>query len=297
MKLESFSPTLILVPVDDAVGFAPSLRLVERLAAAACARVTLLHVVGVMNPAAAHDSTSLNLATVQARAARQNSESSLWILADQLRGHGLDAASLIETGDPANVILAQAEALRVDLLIMGTHAPPRAERLLLGSVAEPILQRARVPVLVVPPGASAWPASQPVAVLITLDGSPLAQRSLPVGAGLAQLLEGDLHLLRVASQRDIHNANAYVEDVASALPSNVRASVVIGALAAETIQRYAHEHSVASSLSHRMVEADSAARCWGVSPWRSCPRLPFQRWWCRRWLACQRGGRRNAHGS
>jgi hypothetical protein len=78
MKLESFVPTSILVSVDDQVSAAPSLRLIERLASAARDRVTLLHVIGVVNPAAAHDSTSLNLAIVQARAALHDADSALW---------------------------------------------------------------------------------------------------------------------------------------------------------------------------------------------------------------------------
>lgn len=248
MKLESFVPTSILVPLDDPLDAAPSLRLVERLAAAARARVTLLHVVGLLNPAAAHDSTSLNLAAVQARAALQDAGSSLRALANQLRGHGLEAAPLIDTGDPANVILSQAEALSLDLLIMSTHAPPLAERVLLGSVAERIVQRARVPVLVVSSGTTAWRASHAVDVLITLDGSPRAERALPVGVGLVRLLDGGLHLLRVANQRYSATARRYVEDVALRLRSdglpNVCASEMTSPSVGETIRRYAHEHGV-----------------------------------------------------
>jgi nucleotide-binding universal stress UspA family protein len=248
MKLEFFVPRSILVPIDDRLGVAPSLRLVERLAAAARARVTLLQVIGAVNPAAAHDSTSLNLAAVQAKAALQDAGASLWALADQLRGHGLEAASLVDTGDIANVILGQAAALKVDLLVLGTRSPPLPERLLLGSVADRVIQRAQMPILVVPSGATLWRASQPVDVLVTLDGSPLAERALAVGIGLAQLLDGGVHLLRVVNQRDDPNAKEYVKDVASALRSgglpNVRASAMTSPSTGETIRMYAHEHGV-----------------------------------------------------
>ncbi len=248
MKFESFVPRSILIPVDDPLDAALSLRLVERLAAAARARVTLLHVMGVVNPAAAHDSTSLNLASIQARAALHDANSSLSALADELRAQGLEAASLIDTGDPANVILGHAEALRVDLLMMGTRSPPVVERVLFGSVADRILQRARVPLLLAPPGATAWRASQPVDVVITLDGSSLAEHALPIGVGLARLLEGSLHLLRVANQRDTPAARSYMEDVAATLGSddlpNIRASVITSPSASETIRRYAHDNGI-----------------------------------------------------
>ena len=91
----------------------------------------------------------------------------------------------------------------MDLLIIGTHRPPLAERLLLGSVADRVIQKARVPVLVVPAIATAWRASHPVDVLIPLDGSPPAEGAVPVGYGLAHLLEGDLHLL-VVPPRAVH---------------------------------------------------------------------------------------------
>ena len=77
MKTESFVPRSILVPVDHPLDATSTLRLVERLAAAARARVTMLHVVGIVNPAASHDTTSLSLATLQARVSREAAESSL----------------------------------------------------------------------------------------------------------------------------------------------------------------------------------------------------------------------------
>jgi nucleotide-binding universal stress UspA family protein len=110
------------------------------------------------------------------------------------------------------VILRQADALKADLLVMATRSPALAERLLLGSVAERLVQLAPVPVVVVPRDATAWRASQPVDVLIPLDGSPLAERALPIGSGLAQVLEGDLHLLWVASHVDTAAAEAYLQD-------------------------------------------------------------------------------------
>jgi nucleotide-binding universal stress UspA family protein len=121
MKFERFVPTSFLVAVDDALTAAPSIRLVERLAAAARARVVLLHVVRSVNPAASHDTASMSLGVMQTRDSYLEARCLLWTLADQLRGHGLDTACLVEMGDPAHVILMQAQMLSADSLVIGTH--------------------------------------------------------------------------------------------------------------------------------------------------------------------------------
>jgi nucleotide-binding universal stress UspA family protein len=87
-----------------------------------------------------------------------------------------------------------------------------------------------------------------VDVLITLDGSPLAERALSIGAGLAQLLGGELHLLRVAKRLDVAAAGAYLEDVSASLHSegtlDVHRTVLRGPSAGETIRNFAHQHGV-----------------------------------------------------
>ena len=53
---------------------------------------------------------------------------------------------------PASEILAAAEELSSDLIVVGTRGASRFARLILGSVAEEVLRRARCDVLAVPPG-------------------------------------------------------------------------------------------------------------------------------------------------
>ena len=50
----------------------------------------------------------------------------------------------------ADGILAAADRIRADMIVMGTHGRSGLSRLVLGSVAEAVLRRATVPVLVVP---------------------------------------------------------------------------------------------------------------------------------------------------
>jgi len=52
-------------------------------------------------------------------------------------------------GDPAEAIVQVADSDGVDLIVMGTHGRTGLSRLLMGSVAEAVVRRARCPVLTV----------------------------------------------------------------------------------------------------------------------------------------------------
>jgi len=70
---------------------------------------------------------------------------------------GLPAA--VRSGDPAVEILAEADEWRAELVVVGTHGRRGLPRLLLGSVAQTVLRRANVGVLVIPPTAVVRPAA------------------------------------------------------------------------------------------------------------------------------------------
>ncbi len=55
----------------------------------------------------------------------------------------------LEEGDPATAILGLAEAVKADLIVMGTHGRTGLSRLLMGSVAEKVVRRAECPVVTV----------------------------------------------------------------------------------------------------------------------------------------------------
>jgi universal stress protein A len=76
----------------------------------------------------------------------------------------VDLSWYIVSGDPGKVILEQAAALHVDLIVIGSHGRKAAARWLLGSVAEAVVRHAPCPVLVVPPPAQSSPAQSPTHV-------------------------------------------------------------------------------------------------------------------------------------
>lgn len=61
----------------------------------------------------------------------------------------LTIQTVLEFGEPKHVIVEYAEAHDVDRIVMGSHGRSGPERLLLGSVAEAVVRRSPVPVMVV----------------------------------------------------------------------------------------------------------------------------------------------------
>ena len=84
-----------------------------------------------------------------------SAHSALQSMAGRLREAGFTAFTRVLAGRPVfQQILASARTCQSDLIVMGTHAPTGAERLLLGSVADDVIRHADRPVLVVPTRAS-----------------------------------------------------------------------------------------------------------------------------------------------
>jgi nucleotide-binding universal stress UspA family protein len=72
-------------------------------------------------------------------------------IAQEFRENGLNATALLIQCGTAATILAEAEKLAVDLIIIGSHRRGLLQRLILGSTSAEVVNQAKVPVLVVPP--------------------------------------------------------------------------------------------------------------------------------------------------
>jgi nucleotide-binding universal stress UspA family protein len=72
-------------------------------------------------------------------------------LATQVREAGVNGLTTSLEGRAADEIVAYANRVSTDLIVMGTHGRTGIRRVLLGSVAEQVLRQARCPLLVVPP--------------------------------------------------------------------------------------------------------------------------------------------------
>lgn len=69
--------------------------------------------------------------------------------AETVRSAGLDFELVTLEGPPAETIVAAAQRHGSSMIVIGTHGRKNAARLFLGSVAAAVLERARIPVMVV----------------------------------------------------------------------------------------------------------------------------------------------------
>jgi nucleotide-binding universal stress UspA family protein len=107
-----------------------------------------------------------------------------------------DSCARLETarGDPAEQILRTAHDLGVGAIVMTTHGRGALGRWAFGGVADAVMRRSPIPVMIVrPDGAQPEPAMRRLVVL--LDGSSLAERALPFAQTLARRLGAPVHLV------------------------------------------------------------------------------------------------------
>ncbi len=106
----------------------------------------------------------------------------------------------VVTGPEVDGLVKRAGETGADLIVMTTHGRGPVGRFFLGGVADELLRRAGVPVLLArprEPAPSVLPEPAPENLLVPLDGSALAEQALGPAADLASLAEGRCTLLRV----------------------------------------------------------------------------------------------------
>lgn len=140
----------ILVPVDFS---ACSTRVVNEAASLAARLGARLHVVHVGElPAGVDTYTRVQLGERRQSAGDLLTRDALTHLepyAAQARAAGVEASVAAVVGPVARAVLAEAEHARADLIVMGTHGRTGLLRLVLGSVAEAVVQGANVPVMLI----------------------------------------------------------------------------------------------------------------------------------------------------
>jgi nucleotide-binding universal stress UspA family protein len=70
--------------------------------------------------------------------------------AGEFRNLGLKVTPLLLQGQTSSTILAEADRLKADLIILGSHGHGALYQMVVGSVSEGVLRKAKCPVLVVP---------------------------------------------------------------------------------------------------------------------------------------------------
>lgn len=70
--------------------------------------------------------------------------------AQELRRSGVKANALLARGAPVEAIVDEAQKLKADMIVMGSHGHTALYRALIGSVSEGVLRASTVPLLLVP---------------------------------------------------------------------------------------------------------------------------------------------------
>ena len=140
--------TSILVAVDASDAAQAALRHACDLAKAGSAKVTLLNVIDVsklLAVAGYETPYPVDAIEIMRKDGAQILSDACAICGD----YGITATTLTDEGDAVEEILSTAEKTHADLIVLGTHGRKGLSRLFIGSVAEGVLRRADVPVLVV----------------------------------------------------------------------------------------------------------------------------------------------------
>jgi len=80
---------------------------------------------------------------------KAEAEESLGRLAADLTRRGVETETIVCEGYAATVIVDEAKNREIDLIVIGTHGLSGLKHLLLGSIAERVVQKAHCPVLTV----------------------------------------------------------------------------------------------------------------------------------------------------
>lgn len=237
------TPNQILCPVDFSGSSARALAYAAALARWHHAEITMLHVhqmqisplltvgpyVGPVTPVVLSDAERAQLETALTQFATS----------ETTRGVTIKTA-LVEDVNVPSSILSRVEAMRPDLVVMGTEGHSGIERLVLGSVAERVLRTAPCPVLTVPPHATRGLSPDSIReVLCPIDFSPSSAAALEWAASWAAKAGARLTALHVvemppeaadpplseyAALRDRLTRDAH-QSLEAAIPDRIRQSV------------------------------------------------------------------------
>jgi nucleotide-binding universal stress UspA family protein len=189
----------ILVPLDGSTFGEHALPLALDVARRAAARLELAHVCVVPAPLFTEPRPNME-SPLDARALARSRAYLDRVVQRIGTTAGVPVAATLLEGGVADALEAHANSREVDLVVMTTHGRGPLSRLWLGSVADQLLRRLPMPLLLMRPGDAEPHFDRPRVMrhmLIPLDGSPDAEQVLGPALELGGLVDADYTLLHV----------------------------------------------------------------------------------------------------
>jgi nucleotide-binding universal stress UspA family protein len=187
----------LLVPLDGSPSAEQALPLAMLLARRTGAGLTLIH---AHSPFEYFRGPSTRAAEIENKA-RAEKQAYLDAIAERIAQHcQIGATTRLVMGHPADVIHDQVGHDNTDLVVMTTHGRGPLSRFWLGSVADDLMRRLPVPMLILRPHETSpdWKETPALRrLLVPLDGSANSERALPMAANLGQLFDAQVQLVRV----------------------------------------------------------------------------------------------------
>jgi nucleotide-binding universal stress UspA family protein len=239
----------ILVPLDGSILAERALPYAQRLAEAAGGRLILTRIADPLR--------TFGIDVIEGERGAQASQYPERVAAD-LGGSGLAIETALACGRAAKEVLHQASSCEASLIVMATHGRSELGRWLHGSVADEVLRRSPVPIVLVHGDTHPWANNGPSTILVALDGSAVSEEVLGPAQTWARRLQAELVLLQVVAwPPDLHGepgvplvfdpeaehnlAQEYLAGVAARLRGSVRCRAELARSPAAAIVQVARE--------------------------------------------------------
>jgi nucleotide-binding universal stress UspA family protein len=187
----------VMVPVDGSPFSREAVLQGLRLASLYGATLRLVRVAS-SPPYQAGPEAVLGLASVDAVHAEELAE--IYAIAAECRAHStIKVTASVERGPIVDALCGYARRNGVDVIVMRSHARTGLARAWFGSVADSLIRESGIPVLIVRPPSVATGLERGGyrRILVPLDGSVLAEQSIPAAVSLARHENSSVLLLFV----------------------------------------------------------------------------------------------------
>lgn len=175
----------VIIPLDGSEWDAQSVGLGERMAEAFGGTIELVHIL-TTTPVLARDAPD-----------PVSMDRYLSSVAERLPPRFPVQTTIVE-GDPAEGLLDVTAQGPRTMVVMATHGWGGLRRVAFGSIADKLMREGSVPVAVFR-GPARIKAKALRHLLLALDGSALAEQSLPLAVRLARTYSSEVHLVRVVN--------------------------------------------------------------------------------------------------